>query len=239
MALGFLVLYCCMWELADLLGVSPKWPLIGVAPIMWLGVAWVATQTNPAVAGLIGLVIGVAAISRRIAAQKPSWADFITPLWIVAPIFAAFSLQMTSARSGPPNALAPNLVLLLAGPLWIGDTAALVFGKRFGKHPLAPKVSPNKTWEGSAANLAFSILTGIILSFFIGPPWWIGAAVGTSAGIFGQVGDLLQSALKRAADKKDSGGILPGHGGLLDRLDSLLFSFPFSYLVLLALMPAK
>src|SRR5204862_6861715 len=103
--------------------------------------------------------------------------------------------------------------------------------RRFGKHRLAPRVSPKKTWEGSVASVAASILLagGYLLRWI--PEVAIGHAMGITvvANVAGQVGDLAESAMKRGAGVKDSGAMLPGHGGFLDRVDSTLFSLPVIY----------
>lgn len=116
----------------------------------------------------------------------------------------------------------PVLIALL--PLWAGDSAAIFAGKAFGKHPLAPSISPKKTWEGGIANFLACVLTAYGVGQWIGLPVAHSLAIGASTGILGQVGDLFESWLKRKAGVKDSGTILPGHGGFLDRLDSLLFT---------------
>ncbi len=232
LALGGLLLYCCVWELADLMEITPKWVLMGAAVLAGLALVLVSGQTKPWAACLLGLAVGVASLLRRFAKGRASGTDYLSVFWVVAPLYAGITLQQVSAGMSPGHAFAPNLVLLAAGPLWIGDTAALVFGKRFGKHLMAPSVSPNKTWEGAAAHFTFATITGVVLSFFIGPPWWIGALVGAVGGITGQIGDLLQSALKRAVGRKDSGGLLPGHGGVLDRMDAFLIAMPVLFAML-------
>lgn len=119
-------------------------------------------------------------------------------------------------------------------PLWVGDSAAYFVGKAIGKHKMAPQISPNKTWEGAAANLVGCVLAAMAFSLFTAYELAFLAVIGLIAGIFGQAGDLMQSSWKRKQNKKDSGGLLPGHGGVLDRLDSLLFSVPFATLAYLA-----
>jgi phosphatidate cytidylyltransferase len=118
---------------------------------------------------------------------------------------------------------------------WVGDIAAYYVGKGIGRHHLAPRVSPAKTWEGSAGSIAASMLFGFfyLRNFF--PETTIPAALAlpAAANIAGQFGDLAESALKRGAGVKDSGAILPGHGGLLDRVDSTLFTLPVVYVYLL------
>jgi phosphatidate cytidylyltransferase len=126
----------------------------------------------------------------------------------------------------------PQLLLTLVGITWVGETAAYAVGSTVGRRPLAPVISPRKTVEGTVAQLIASLAAAVAL----GPPWllpdWsVGRAVaaGLLVGVVGQVGDLAESAVKRSAGVKDSGGLLPGHGGILDRIDSLLFNVPAFY----------
>jgi len=111
---------------------------------------------------------------------------------------------------------------------WAGDTAALYVGKAFGRHALAPRVSPAKTWEGAAGSVAGGVIGGALYAHY-----WIRSAplgqvliLAAAGNIAGQIGDLCESAIKRGAGVKDSGNTLPGHGGWLDRIDSSLFSVP-------------
>ena len=114
---------------------------------------------------------------------------------------------------------------------WVGDIGAYYIGRRFGKHKLAPQVSPNKSWEGSIASVFTSTLLGSLYlhRFLPSVPWWQAVALTAAANIAGQFGDLAESAMKRGAHVKDSGGLLPGHGGFLDRVDSTLFALPLIY----------
>lgn len=118
--------------------------------------------------------------------------------------------------------------------VWLTDSGAYIFGRQFGKHKLAPKVSPNKTWEGSVlGTVAASIILAIYLHFFPVGTLNLVEMVGITIilSIFGQIGDLIESALKRHYGVKDSGKILPGHGGILDRFDSMLVVMPALYLL--------
>ena len=111
---------------------------------------------------------------------------------------------------------------------WVGDAAAYYAGRAFGRHKLAPSISPGKTWEGTVASALASVLGGLALMHFAGlgtAPWRI-AALGLVANVAGQVGDLAESALKRGASVKDSGSMLGSHGGWLDRVDASLFTLP-------------
>ena len=111
---------------------------------------------------------------------------------------------------------------------WAGDIGAYYVGRNFGKHKLAPRVSPKKTWEGAAASIVTSVaLAGFYIAHFIPTVSWMEAILLTAAAnAAGQLGDLAESAMKRGSGVKDSGAILPGHGGFLDRVDSTLFALP-------------
>lgn len=125
----------------------------------------------------------------------------------------------------------PHWLLFALALVWVGDSTAYYVGKGFGRHRMAPRLSPAKTWEGAVASLAASLAFGILyLRRFI-PEVALNEAVALSlaAAVAGQLGDLVESALKRGAGLKDSGSLLPGHGGFLDRLDSSLFTMPVVY----------
>jgi phosphatidate cytidylyltransferase len=114
---------------------------------------------------------------------------------------------------------------------WVGDTAAYYAGRQFGKHRLAPVVSPKKSWEGAVASVIASGVLGVLYLAKFDPAfsWWQVALMAIAGNIAGQFGDLAESAIKRGAGVKDSGALLPGHGGILDRVDSSLFALPAVY----------
>ena len=140
----------------------------------------------------------------------------------------------------------PALVLFLMVCVWAGDIAALYIGKAFGKHKLAPRLSPGKTWEGSFASILGSMAAaGLVIGIgdtltargnlilHITEPIWQTLALAALINIAAQLGDLLESAVKRGAGVKDSGTMLPGHGGILDRIDALLVAAPVLWFALL------
>ncbi len=131
------------------------------------------------------------------------------------------------------NDFAKLLIMGIFILIWVNDTFAYIVGKTLGRHKLYPAVSPKKTIEGTLGGFIFALVAAYIMglydSFLNTPQWMILAAVIVIAG---SLGDLVESKLKRAAGVKDSGAILPGHGGMLDRLDSLVFAAPFAYLTL-------
>ncbi|HEV2987114.1 MAG TPA: phosphatidate cytidylyltransferase [Candidatus Angelobacter sp.] len=145
------------------------------------------------------------------------------------------------------------LVIFILLASWAGDTAAYYAGRAFGRHKLAPVVSPNKSWEGSIASVVATILAAFVLlhyypqisswfsglktAYWLSPahstatgsvivPWWQIILLGIITNVATQLGDLFESAIKRGAQVKDSGSLLPGHGGMLDRIDALLFAIP-------------
>ncbi len=112
---------------------------------------------------------------------------------------------------------------------WCGEAGAYFVGRRFGRHRLAPRVSPGKTIEGGMAQLVVSVLVALAAAPVAAISVLHALALGLVLGVVGQLGDLAESFLKRSAQTKDAGALLPGHGGLLDRLDSLLFNLPALY----------
>ncbi len=128
----------------------------------------------------------------------------------------------------------PNWLMFGLMVNWVGDTGAYYVGRKFGKHKLAPAVSPGKSWEGAAASVVTGVLFGVIyLPLTIkGTSLVVAGLLALAANVAGQVGDLAESAIKRGAGVKDSGTMLPGHGGVLDRVDSTLFALPVLYTLL-------
>jgi len=126
-------------------------------------------------------------------------------------------------------------VLFLIITVWAGDIFALLSGSFLGRHKLYPKISPNKTFEGLAGAIVGSIIVALAFSWLFIPGLKMGSCtlLAIGLGIFGQLGDFTESMLKRSAQVKDSGTLIPGHGGMLDRLDSFLFSAPFLHYALL------
>ena len=125
----------------------------------------------------------------------------------------------------------PHWIIFLVTVTWVGETAAYTVGSLIGRHKLAPVVSPAKTIEGALAQVIASVVTAVALNWMLFPDRapLLAAAGGLSLGVIGQVGDLSESVLKRSVGTKDTGGLIPGHGGILDRLDSLLFNTPALY----------
>ncbi len=112
---------------------------------------------------------------------------------------------------------------------WLTDTGAFVFGTHFGRHPLAPRLSPKKTVEGALGGIGAAVLGAAVFALMSGRPLLLLLLLAACLSVCGQIGDLVESSLKRECRLKDSGQLLPGHGGILDRFDSLLFVLPLLY----------
>ena len=156
---------------------------------------------------------------------------------LLGPVYAGFMLghglalyDIADALGGTEN-LGRNWLLFTLAGTSASDTGAYAVGRLLGRHRMAPVLSPNKTWEGAAggfvASVAAMLVVGVVLD--LGVAIWQQAVVAIVVAVVAQMGDLFESFLKRRADAKDSGSIMPGHGGLLDRIDSILFALPAVY----------
>jgi phosphatidate cytidylyltransferase len=188
--------------------------------VMLTASAW-ALPALPAVAAAVVLVLALR--SPDIRTVLPTSAAFV---FGVAYIFGSWRCAIEL------HALNRHLLFFALALNWVGDVAAFAVGSRIGRHKLALRVSPGKSWEGSAASLAVSCLFGALyLSRFLpAMPEWEAVGLSAAANVAGQIGDLCESAIKRGAGLKDSGSSLPGHGGWMDRVDSSMFALPAVYL---------
>ena len=150
---------------------------------------------------------------------------------LIAIFYVMIPLLLLAQMSGIGEQYDPSLPLGLIFLIWASDTGAYFAGSRLGKNKLAPAVSPNKTWEGFFGGLLLSALVGYIYSTLTEKDSVEWILFGLSAGVFGTLGDLFESSLKRYTGIKDSGNIMPGHGGLLDRFDGFFFLIPVCWLI--------
>jgi phosphatidate cytidylyltransferase len=168
-----------------------------------------------------------------------------TSVGLLMLIYIAYPLMVLPQIFNEANGIALLLFLFLC--VWSGDIAALYIGKRFGRHKFAPRLSPNKTWEGAIASVFASCLFGMglillgdyftqqnytFIKLHTSEPWWVFLILAVVLNAAAQFGDLLESALKRGAGVKDSGTLLPGHGGILDRIDALLLAAPVLWFII-------
>jgi len=232
---------------------GPSWAFLLVASLV--GIA--AFHEYDAIAAAQGLsrsgLPGMAAGLVLLLVPEPA-----TPIVVIlALVFMAMALRADDLRQALPGAavgllgvvyifgawrsgtdlraMNPHWLMIALLVSWVGDTAAMYLGKTIGRHKLAPRVSPGKTWEGFIGSVVGGTLAGAIYAHYFIPEALLSVTIPVSAlaNVAGQLGDLCESAFKRGAGVKDSGTMLPGHGGWLDRVDSSLFSIPVVYVALL------
>lgn len=188
----------------------------------------IVVHTMTAMYGMLLLIV-LGAMTWSLLQEDPIDNASVRVGWLLGtPVYVGGCMaSLALVRDFNPTGAWVLLTMVLA---WGSDTAAYFVGRKFGKTKLAPRISPKKTLEGSAGGLAASVLGALIMSFFLPGLDPIDAiALGVLAGAAGQAGDLLVSVLKRSSGVKDSGGILPGHGGILDRVDALAFTAPATW----------
>jgi phosphatidate cytidylyltransferase len=178
------------------------------------------------VISLVFMLLGMAGLR-----WLPAFWSWTAIWWVAGPLTALVAVHAWT------DSHLPHPILLILLPIWAGDTAALFAGKSLGKHKLAPKISPNKTIEGSIGGLLGSALVGLLMAQFYDMSIGSAVLIATFSGVLGQAGDLFESWLKRRSNVKDSGSLLPGHGGVLDRIDSMLLAAAPAAWLMIALGP--
>jgi phosphatidate cytidylyltransferase len=217
----------------------PLWWLLGAIALIFLSVHYQPTFELPVLTLITFILL--------------AWSGFRAPLdrvlldaalGLFALIYVVYPLTLLTLIKAHEGGT--GLLVFLFVCVWFGDIAALYIGKNFGRRKLAPQLSPNKTWEGSLASLVGSIAFGLGVYYLgqyldtrgftqlhIGWPVWQLILLAIVLNFAAQLGDLLESAIKRGAGVKDSGTMLPGHGGILDRIDALLLAAPVLWYILL------
>jgi len=185
---------------------------------------WLAGWAPPLDAVFFLFVLGIAALTlltkRPLVEVLPSAGISASGFTLVAfPLSFAISLHGAGGQG-------PALLLFALVIVWVSDTAAYFVGGAIGKHPLAPHLSPKKTWEGTVAGFLGSMLVALAFMPWVNVPLVHLLGMAALGNVAGQVGDLLESGYKRSAGIKDSGSLLPGHGGVLDRIDALILAIP-------------
>jgi phosphatidate cytidylyltransferase len=218
------------YELAKALGhaqVRPALPPILVGGVAMLAAAW-SRGPNGLVVALLVTICGV--LVWRIADGATGFLRDVTASVLVllyVPALAGFAVLSVHADDG-----AARIVAFIATVI-CSDTGGYATGVLFGRHPLAPIVSKGKTWEGFVGSVAFCAVAGVLfMTMTFHEPWWKGLAFGLAIVVTATLGDLGESMLKRDLGIKDMGNVLPGHGGIMDRLDSLLPCAAVAYLLL-------
>jgi phosphatidate cytidylyltransferase len=210
---------------------APLFPVLA-GGVGMVGLAWFAGPE----ALLVGLFLTVVALPVwRLADGPAGYQRDVTAGALIAvyvPFLAGFCVLLAVPADG-----ALRVVAFIATVV-CSDVGGYVAGVLFGRHPMAPTVSPKKSWEGFGGSLLACAIGGVcFLGFGFGAPWWQGVLYGVAIAFAATLGDLAESMIKRDLHVKDMGTLLPGHGGLMDRLDSLLLAAPVSYLLLTAFAP--
>lgn len=229
--IGLLAIFAtfCIWELSKIFKYKNIIPYIILAYTVYMSLHRENNNQNDFLLGctLVGLVILLYFLisTKPITTEKFSQKVFLQVIYLVLPFYFLMNLPFID------NSYQPHIIIYIILIIWTNDSFAFLVGKNFGKRKLFEKVSPKKTVEGFIGGLVFSMITGYFIGLYSGIfsilDWVIIAII---VAIFGSLGDLVESKFKRQANIKDSGTIMPGHGGLLDRLDSLFFLAPFVYL---------
>ncbi len=220
-----------VWELKSTLaaarGIQLSWPPIVVGGIATIALAWPY--------GVVAQVVGVALtalacmIWRLFQGQEGYLRDVSASVFVTIYVafFASFATLLVAPDNGAQRVLAFLIVVVAS------DTGGYAAGVLFGKHPMAPAISPKKSWEGFAGSAVTAMIGGALaVGLMLGLHWWRGLVLGLVVCVVATLGDLIESMIKRDLGVKDMGTLLPGHGGVMDRMDSLLPSAVVVWVIL-------
>lgn len=195
----------------------------------------VGLSSNTVILAALGLTALAAMVWRMPGGADGYVKDVSASLFIIGylPMMGAFLSLLMAPADGASRVVCFVLCIMA------NDTGGYAVGVLFGKHPLVPKISPKKTWEGLGGSVVTSAVVGALsVHFLLGAPWWIGVVFGIGMVLAGTTGDLIESMIKRDVGIKDMSSFLPGHGGIMDRLDSMIVGAPIAWIVLYSLVPA-
>ncbi len=223
-----------VWELTEALLpgriIAPLVPTM-LAALTLVPVAYLFGPQGLSVAfGLscVAIVLWRAAEGTQDAIRDVAGGVFITAY---VPLMAGLAALLVAEPDGPRRILVFVLVTI------VSDIGGYAFGATLGKHPMAPALSPKKSWEGFGGSVLSCVVTGVLaVVLLLDGAWWVGVVLGVAVACFATMGDLAESTLKRDLGIKDMGSILPGHGGLMDRLDSLVMTLPVTFALLTVLV---
>jgi phosphatidate cytidylyltransferase len=203
--------------------------------------SYLAGRQNPVVFSSTSVLLAsqaltvMAALIWRLPKGAPGFVrDMSASLAIIAyvPLLGSFAPLMLAGERGAARVVTFLLIVVM------NDVGGYVAGVLFGKHQMAPRISPKKSWEGFAGSVFFGIVAGVLMAVYgLHVPFWVGILLGASLVAVGTCGDLVESMIKRDLGIKDMSSFLPGHGGVMDRLDSLLLAAPVAWLIMYVLVP--
>lgn len=237
LSLGAVELYQAMMKLGMRASIVP----IVVGTVLIIVGSYLAGIQNPVVVpsntillAALGLTVLASLVWRMPKGQDGFVKDTAASLMIIAylPLMWAFVALMLAGHQGSARIVTFLLVVTMS------DLGGYVFGVLMGKHPMAPRISPKKSWEGFAGSVVFGIAAGVLMCVFVlHVSFWVGIVLGVFLVVTGACGDLVESLIKRDVGIKDMSSFLPGHGGVMDRLDSLLLAAPVAWLIMYLLVP--
>ncbi len=221
----------CLYEYKKLVKLKGYHIFIAYLTLWWVYIYMVNDQTPIFILMFVTIIVDFALLFYLFSKKEKLFNTF--QKFVIGLFYVGGGCIFLTMIPYKENDFAKLLIMGIFILIWVNDTFAYIVGKTLGRHKLYPAVSPKKTIEGTLGGFIFALVAAYVMglydSFLNTPQWMILAAVIVIAG---SLGDLVESKLKRAAGVKDSGAILPGHGGMLDRLDSLVFAAPFAYLTL-------
>ena len=191
---------------------------------------WTCTSYSETTFSLLFAILGIISIYEMWRLRKGK-SKFLALLYILLPFFLIQLFGMTDSNY-PNTAFDPSLILLILVLTWTFDTFAYLFGVTFGKHKIMPSISPKKSWEGFAGGFIFTIITAYIISEYLSTlNLEIIIITSLLLPFTATLGDFIASFYKRQAGVKDSGNLIPGHGGILDRMDAFMITIPMIYIL--------
>jgi phosphatidate cytidylyltransferase len=238
----FILLFCifaffCLIELMPMIRLR-QWAIYPILPLAYYFVVWKGIAYNAVLILLIAvLIVNVYLIRDLVLVNRI--ALFNTKKHVIALLYLIGSSLFLALIPDVVENYQPELLIGIFSIIWVNDSFAYIFGKNFGKHKLMKRISPKKTIEGFVGGLIMAIVAGAGLYFYLqynnmgNYSVWSWMIIAFVVAFFGTIGDLIQSKIKRQAAVKDSGSIMPGHGGIFDRMDSIIFAAPFAYLTFL------
>lgn len=239
----FILLFCvfafiCLVELMPMIRLK-QWIIYPILPIAYYFIVWKKVVPIEAVYILLGATILVNIYLIRDLVLVNRIELFNTKKHIIALLYLIGSSLFLALIPDVVENYKPELLIGIFAIIWTNDSFAYLVGKNFGKNKLMERISPKKTIEGFAGGLVMAMVAGAGLWYYLESTGltyysiWNWMVVAFIVAFFGTIGDLIQSKIKRQAAVKDSGSIMPGHGGIFDRMDSIIFAAPFAYLTFL------